>query len=117
MDRDHSYVPGFSEMRRNRDLKLGEVRAGLASPSELKALELPVNLRWARNFKRDNKVDTSKPFSHTRRGYRLVTKQEHEGQPWLTLLPPGTEVNADGSIQNGDTVLMWCSKEDAATNE
>src|SRR5688572_3727261 len=117
MDRDHSYVPGFSEMRRNRDIKLGEVQRGEAHVSDLKALELPVNVRWARSHKSTGAPDSSKQFGHSRRGYKLVNADEHKGQAWLTALPPGSQIGPDGSIRNGDTTLMWCSREDAATNE
>lgn len=46
MDRDFSYVPGFSELRRARDVAIAEVRAGRRSAKDVPTL--PVNFRWAR---------------------------------------------------------------------
>jgi hypothetical protein len=117
MDRDHSYVPGFSDLRRARDLAVAEYRAGRITVADLKATELPVNMRWARSHKVAGTADNTKQFAHARRGYRLVNAEEHKGTEWFKELPPGTQVAPDGSIRNGDTTLMWCSKEDAAKNQ
>ena len=113
MDRDQSYVPGWSEMRRAHDLKVAEYRAHKCARSDIPTL--PVNLRWARNQTKAGTPDSTKVFTHGRKGYRLVTKDDVK-QEWLKELPPGSQVQADGTIRNGDCVLMVASREDAARN-
>lgn len=115
MDRDLSYVPGFSEMRRRHAIEFAEVKAGLRDPKDL--FKLPVNLRWARCQNRAGQTDTTKPHAHGAKGFRFVNTKEHKGQDWLKALPPGAEEMADGTIRRGDTVLMWQSQEDAAKSE
>lgn len=114
-DRDISYVPGYSDMKRARDRKVAEWKAGTAPYSDVRALDLPVNMRWARNQTKKGEPDNIKPFAHGRNGYRLVTKKDI-GQPWLKELPAGAALQADGSIRNGDTVLMVCDAQSAAKN-
>jgi hypothetical protein len=114
MDRDQSYVPGFAEARRQYDLDRAEHAAGRRSAGDIRTL--PVNLRWARNQNRAGANDNAKVFSHSRRGYRLVTKEDI-GQDWLTELPQSGQLNADGTIRNGDTVLMVATADAAARNE
>lgn len=114
MDGDHSYVPGFSDIRREHEAQKAEYYAGLRDRKDVRTV--PVNLRWARSQRRNGESDTAKPFSHGRRGYRAVT-QKDVGKEWLTAMPPGTQVGADGTIRNGDTILMVCDREQAARNE
>lgn len=111
MDRDHSYVPGWSDLRRQRDGQLAEVVAGKRAANTV--MTLPVNLRWARNQDKTGSPDSSKVFGHGRKGYRLVDANKDKKEPWFTALPPGTTVAADGSIRNGDTVLMVATAADA----
>lgn len=113
--RDHSYVPGFSDMKRAREEMVVKMKAGEATMADVRALDLPVNMRWARNQNKAGVPDNSKPFSHARNGYRLATKEDL-GQPWLLKMPAGGQVQADGSIRNGDTILMVCDAKDAARN-
>jgi hypothetical protein len=80
MDRDGSYVPGFSEMRRDRDIKVAEYQAGRIPASDVPTMT--VNLRWARCQTKAGTPDNAKPFVHGRKGYRAVTKED-AGQPWL----------------------------------
>lgn len=114
MDRDQSYVPGFSELRKARDLKVAEYAQGLIPASAVPTMK--VNLRWARNQNKQGAADNTKPYSHGRKGYKVVTK-EHVGQEWLKALPPGATVGADGSIRNGDCILMVADAIDAAKSE
>lgn len=111
---DQSFVPGFSEMRRQSAIELAEYQRGLRTADAV--TKLPVNLRWARSQNRRGDPDTVKPFGHGRKGYRIVTKAD-VGQPWLKEMPPGSQVGADGAIRNGDTVLMVADAKDAAKNE
>lgn len=113
-DRDNSYVPGFSDMRRARDVAIAHY---VRHKGERSAIQpLPVNLRWARNQNMKGDPDSSKQFGHGGRGYRVATKTD-VGQAWLTKLPPGAELGADGSIRKGDTVLMVCDAQQAAKNQ
>lgn len=116
MDRDQSYVPGWSEMRRNRDLKHAAYMQDPTAENRKAVPSLPVNLRWARSQNRAGNPDSTKPYSHGRKGYRVVTK-ESVGQEWLTTLPPGAQIGADGSIRNGDCILMVADALDAAKSE
>lgn len=120
MDRDHSYVPGYSELRRQVAEQMAEVKRGLRAPKDV--TPLPVGLRWARAQDVAGKPDSSKQFGHGRKGYRIANGNPKDkggdvGNVWLKELPPGCTVGADGSIRNGDTVLMVCSREDAARSE
>lgn len=115
MDRDMSYVPGFSDLRRARDLKVAEYHYHKADRKDIP--ELPVNMRWARNQSKDGKPDSSKIFGHSTKGYRTATiKDVSPDNPWLTAIPPGAEAGADGVIRKGDTILMVATKEQAAKN-
>lgn len=114
LERDGTYVPGFSEMRVARDMAVGQYQRGEITRDKIPTL--PVNLRWARNQNKAGVPDNTKTFSHGRKGYKLVTKEDI-GKPWLTEMPPGTVINADGTIRNGDNVLMVATARDAARNE
>lgn len=114
MDRDNSYVPGFSDLRRARDTAVAEHINHKRDKASIPTL--PVNMRWARNQNMAGTPDSSKQFSHNQRGYRVASKEDI-GQPWLTAMPPGASEGADGSIRKGDTVLMVCDAPQAAKNE
>ena len=47
-DRDLTYVPGFSDMRRARDLGLAAIASGAKLKHEVDLKPLPVNLHWTR---------------------------------------------------------------------
>lgn len=115
MDRDMSYVPGFSDLRRARDLKVAEYVNHKAQKGDIP--ELPVNMRWARNQSKDGKPDSSKVYGHSTKGYRFATKDDiSPTNPWLTACPPGADIGADGVIRKGDTALMVADKATAARN-
>ena len=115
-DRDMTYVPGFSEMRRNRDLELAAVASGAKPKHEAKLVPLPVNMRWVRRTTPRGAPDGRKEISSGNLGYRLVNKEQVGKNDWLTKLPPGATVEADGSIVKGDTVLMVADGKNAARN-
>lgn len=116
-DRDRSYVPGFSEMRRARDLALGEIASGRKHKSEVDLTPLPVNLRWTRTHKVGNGApDTSKQIAASGDGYRAVNKDQIGKVSWLKEAPPGATFDADGSIRVGDTILMVADAKSAARN-
>lgn len=113
-DRDQTYVPGFGDLRRKRDAAIAEYNAGRIGRHEVPTL--PVNLRWARNQNKAGVPDSAKPFLHGRKGYRMVTAAD-VNPVWLTELPPGAQIGADGSIRNGDCILMVATAQDAAKSE
>ena len=114
-DRDLTYVPGFSDMRRARDLELAAIAAGKKDRRDAKIEPLPVNCRWVRATTVRGDPDARKQIGAGNLGYELVTKQDI-GQPWLKGLPPGATFAADGSVRKGDTVLMVAPGERAARN-
>lgn len=114
-DRDLSYVPGFSDMRKARDVELAAVASGKKDKRDAKIEPLPVNVRWARATDVRGNPDARKQIGASNLGYRLVSEQD-KGQAWLTDLPPGATITADGSIRKGDTVLMVCDGKTAARN-
>src|SRR3990167_381766 len=116
MDRDSTFVPGFSNLRRERDLAIAEVAAGKRHAKDVPTM--PFNLRWARNQRQDGKPDSSKVFAHNTKGYEQISREKHVGHgKIIPSLPPGAVEGQDGTIRNGDTVLMIATKEAAAKNE
>jgi len=115
MDRDITYVPGFSELRYARDSAILEVMRGKRRPSEVPTL--PVNFRWARCQNKKGDPDNRKVIRHSNRGYRLVTKDMVGEGKLLPDLPAGANWGADGRLMQGDTVLMVADAERVARNE
>jgi hypothetical protein len=111
-DRDLSYVPGFSDMRRARDREVADVTQGRkrATPALL-----PVNVRWVRAADLRGAPDARKQIGASNLGYRKATKDDI-GEDWLKELPPGAQYDAEGAIRKGDVVLMVASGEQAARN-
>lgn len=113
---DLTYVPGFSEMRRDRDLELAAVASGAKPRHEAKLTPLPVNVRWTRNFTPKGAPDGRKQITSGNLGYRAVTKADIGQHDWLKALPPGATLNADGTIQKGDTMLTVTDGKTAGRN-
>lgn len=112
--RDVTYVPGYSDMRRERDEAIHDVVNGDRDPATVP--KMPVYLRWVRAFSaKKQETDGTKPFSAEMNGFRSV-KEEDIGNPWLTEMPPGARVLPDGSIAQGDTILFVATAEAAARN-
>lgn len=120
MAQDVTYVPGFSEMRRAHAIKAAEYERGLRGQGpQISRDEIPildVNLYWARNQNKKGEPDNTEAFGQSRRGYQFVTKDD-VGKPWFKELPGGALVQSDGTIRNGDCVLMVCDRKSAARNE
>ena len=114
LETDGTYVPGFSEQRVAFDTAVGRFKKGEIGRSEIPTLD--VNLRWARSQNKAGNPDSTKPFKHSRNGYRYVTRED-VGKPWFKEEPGGCIWAADGTLRNGDTVLMVAPKEAAARNE
>ena len=114
VQQDHTYVPGFSQMRRARDIALKEVADGKRDQKDVPAL--PVNCRWVRCAKPlTSAPDDRKQITSESIGYRLVSKEDL-GQPWFSGMPLGAVEGPGGTIRKGDTVLMVATKERAAMN-
>ena len=114
-DRDYTYVPGFSELRRARDRAIAALARGVGKASDIP--EMPCNMRWARCQNKKGDPDTRKAVSHGNRGYAAVTKDDIGPGKLIESLPAGAFAAADGTIRQGDTMLMVASKEAAARNE
>jgi hypothetical protein len=115
-DKDLLYVPGWSEIRRQRDMEVAEYNAGTRLGQDVRAL--PVNVRWARRSDvKEGRPDPQKLASAQNNGYRAAGKEDI-GKEWLKELPPGASFQADGTIRNaaGDLQLMVCSAQVAARN-
>lgn len=111
---DVTYVPGFSDIRRERDIQIAEVVHGDRDPKTVR--KLPVNVRWSRSQTiNKQEPDSRKIIQAEMDGYRAATKADI-GSEWLTALPPGAKIQADGSITSGDTKLMVAPAEVAARN-
>ena len=111
---DHSYVPGYSDLRRARDVKMAEHRHGECKLADVPSL--PVRLQWTRSMRvSGNEPDSTKEIEAGNDGYRPATKADI-GQPWLTALPPGAKHVAGGGIRKGDVTLMVCDAPRAARN-
>lgn len=115
-DRDLTYVPGFSDMRRARDLTLAGVASGKIARHEAVLEPLPVNCRWTRTHTGKGEPDGRKQIASGNLGYRAVNKDQIGKVPWLTALPPGATLDADGSIRKGDTILMVTDAKNAGRN-
>ena len=111
--RDHTYVPGYSDLRRARDLAVGQARRGEIKASAVPTL--PVRLQWVRTVRTTGTPDNTKEMDYGQEGYREVMKADIS-QPWLTDLPPGAKVVSGGSIRKGDVTLMVCDAPRAARN-
>ena len=125
---DHSYVPGYSDMRRKRDATIAKIQQHYgatrgsdsqeaARQRDLRKVEaLPVRLQWTRAMRvSGGEPDSTKEIQAGNDGYRTVTKADI-GKDWLTQLPPGAKIVAGGAIRKGDVTLMVCEQKDAARN-
>ena len=110
---DFTYVPGYSDLRRQRDRELKEVVEGKRETTDV--TKLPVRLQWVRSVRVNNTPDNRKPVEFGNQKYRNVTSSDI-GQPWFTGMPEGAVTEAGGEIRQGDCTLMVCTSEKAAQN-
>lgn len=110
---DHTYTPGWSDLRWQRDYALAEVAQGRRAKGDVPSL--PGNVRLVRRSNAAGQPDMVKQVQSSNRGYRPI-KASDIGQPWFTEMPPGATTLADGSIAKGDCVYMYCPPEKAARN-
>lgn len=111
---DHTYVPGFSEMRVRRDKEVEEAHRGQRPWNRV--FTLPVNMRWSRRTKASGNPDETKVQNARLQGYEPATKADI-GKPWLERLPDGATFGPDNTILKGDAVLMVCPQQRAAQNQ
>ena len=119
-NRDYTYVPGYSDLRRARDMAIAkEMDAAQGNQARMNwknVPTLPVRLQWVRTSKViSGQPDNTKEIDAGSNGYRIATSSD-VGQAWMTALPQGCTIGADGSLRKGDTVLMVCDAKQAARN-
>lgn len=114
-NQDFTYVPGWSELRYERDLALAEVAQGRRTPGEVPAL--PVRVRMVSRSGVGGSSSGHKLMRAFNDGYKPITKA-HLGQVWFTKMPPGARELEDGSIVNaaGDCQYMYVEGPRAALN-
>ncbi len=110
---DHTFTPGWSELKWQRDNALAEVAQGKRAKGDVPTL--PGNVRLVRRSTAAGQPEMLKQIQSSNRGYRPITDQDI-GQPWFKNLPPGAIKLADGTIAKGDCVYMYCTPEQAARN-
>jgi|SRR6185312_14093061 len=110
---DMTYVPGFSDQRRQRDIELGEYGAGTRASGDVSKLD--ANVYWARRTSIGGTTDARKLMGAKNAGYRPVRSGD-VGKPWLRELGVGWQVQPDGSIINpaGDGQLFVLEGQAAA---
>lgn len=125
---DHTYIKGYSDMRKARDTAIAEIQQKygatrgseqheVARQAELRKLApLPVRAHWTRSMRvAGNEPDNTKEIQAGNDGYRVATKADI-GSDWMKELPPGAKVVAGGAIRKGDVTLMVCDRDRAARN-
>ena len=112
--KDLTEVPGFHEMKVARDV---EIATAFQEGRKAKLQPLPVNLRWVRVTRPAGGEDAVKAVGAKLKGYTAVTRDQVGQHNWITDLPAGASVMADGTIRLGDQMLMVVPAETAARNE
>lgn len=110
---DMFYVPGFSDLRQQREREMAEYRSGTRDGTEVSPL--PANCYWSRRTSPGGTMDAKKLMSAKNAGYRPV-KREDIGKPWLTGWVDGWQEMPDGTIISpaGDCQLMVLEGQAAA---
>lgn len=113
---DLTYVPGFSEMRYERDLQLAEYAQGTRRGQDVRTL--PVNVRLTRATTTTGHPEGVKLMQARINGYEPLTKKD-VGQEWLKKLPPGARELPDGTLATaaGDAIYMKAPAERVALNQ
>lgn len=108
---DHTYTPGWSDLKWQRDHALAEVAQGKRAKGDVPTL--PGNVRLVRRSTSAGQPDMVKQIQSSNRGGRPITKEDI-GQPWFKAMPPGATTLADGTITKGDCVYYYFTPEKAA---
>lgn len=102
---DNSYVPGYSEARRDNELRVRDGKKPIAIP----------RLQWLRVGHLDAKdVGNKDMLEWARLGYQFVTEEDLKS--WGFAMPPAAHVAADGRIRREDVALAFVSPEQHAAN-
>lgn len=105
---DRSYVPGYSEARRDNERAIAEGR-----PQDVKRI---ARLQWVRVSRPDGRdVDMRDMLEYARLGFQLCTMEDLEEHGYG--MPPTAYIAADNTIRREDTALAICSWEQAQRNE
>lgn len=114
--KDYTFVPGFSDMRYQRDCDLSKLHRGEIRGSEVRTLSH--NLRWYRaTMGKGADPDNTRVVAAVSEGYRPVTIKDR-GKEWFKDLPPRSIEMPDGTIKSagGDLTLFVCDRDVAAKN-
>jgi len=113
---DLTYVPGFSEMRYERDIQMAEYAHGTRRGQDVRTL--PVNVRLVRATTTTGHPEGGKLMKARIDGYEPLTKKDI-GQAYLTKLPPGARELPDGTLATaaGDAIYMKAPAERVALNQ
>jgi hypothetical protein len=103
---DLSYVPGYSDIRRERDRAMAEGR---------KPRPLRFRLQLVRVKNSAGAPDSRMGAYWRAKGYKEVQGSEMEGMG--IAMPVGGMMSAEGFVDVGDTRLFVCDAERAARNE
>ena len=104
---DLLFVPGYSDKRRQIDAELSAGR----EPT----VQNEYRLHWARLAKPNGSGDGD-AMRFAARGY-VAVKEADIAKYGITRMESHWQVGADGTIRNGDGLLMACPAEQAARNE
>lgn len=112
---DLTYVPGFSDMRYERDIQMGEYVRGERRGQDVRTL--PVNIRLVRANTSSGHPEGVKVMSARINGYEPLTEKDL-GEDYLTKLPPGARKLPDGTLLTaaGDAIYMKATAERVAVN-
>ena len=113
---DLTHVPGFSEMRRERDIQMGEYVRGERRGQDVRTL--PVNIRLVRATTTSGTPEGIKLMTAKAQGYEPLTEKDL-GKDYFKKLPPGARKLPDGSYATaaGDAIYMVAPAERVAINQ
>ncbi len=111
LQEDHQYVPGFSDMRYQREIEMAEYHEGTRDGKDVS--HLPANCYWVRRTTPSGKTDQMKLMGKKMDGYRPVLKDD-VGKPWLTGLVDGWNYTPEGHIMSASGELQLVVLEGAA---
>lgn len=112
LQEDFQYVPGFSDLRYQRELELAEYHQGRRMGRDVSSL--PANCYWARRNTPNGKTDSAALMRKKLDQYRPVLKDEAGKVPWLTELVDGWSYTPEGHIISASGELQLMVLEGAA---
>jgi hypothetical protein len=115
---DLLYVPGFSDLRYQRDIELREYAEGSRLGKDVSTL--PGHAMWVSVTKGAGDAPSSaKQMRAVNDGYYAATTDMVGKKKWLTKMPPGARTLPTGEIVNaaGDLMLMFADAPVARRNQ